>query len=258
MPDDNGGRGVPGSLRADRKHMFVRRPHLPKLPSLGIVTQLRSDFQIDEAVAFQAEAEFLERYRDSHATRLDIGLFEGPVLKEAVKPSFAGQPAQFGKLRRCEDLSRHLKRIVAHKDIFHVDTQGATSRDAYDDQTCGMRDVEAEIGRALALGINFRTSKGIGREHPCIGINGLIPRQHRANERARDQVSVPVLLEVKPLLLSPFVRIEQQPIFDGALTIDMIGCKPEMNLVWWQADQPRDYHAASGIPGVRRDAGLCQ
>src|SRR5206468_5104750 len=180
-----------------------------ELPVGHAVVEPRVEADVHGAVAADPEADAVERQRQPVAARLHISLLQGPVGEEAFAPVAADEAVQLRGLRAGEKRLGERQWFERTLAALDVDTDVDADYDGAGDETVGVRQVEAQAGRAGRL-YQFGTPASRGGEPQALGIAAGAFGEHAPHERACHQVLMPMSVEAKLPEPSALAGIEQR------------------------------------------------
>src|SRR5207302_4782559 len=178
------------------------------------------------------KAEFVEGQRQTHATRLNIGFLESPVLEESVLLLVRRRGGKYCNFLWRKIAISHLNRCLPRTEILDIHPQGPTLGYAYNDQAVRVRNIERQAFVSRLRIDNLGAPVGICCKDPLPGMDGYVARQYRPHQGSSNQVAAPIPHEIKPLLLPPFRSIEQFSIggVQERLGYFIEKSEPQMNL----------------------------
>src|SRR4029078_2471035 len=118
-------------------------------------------------------------------------------------------------------------------DALGADTLWPLARDAQHDEAARVRNVEGDPARNRVRVDDLRSAIRVFLEAPILRRHSSVSRQYRAHERSSDQVSMPVMSEVKASLFLSLL-LDQQPtiVREHALVCDLVAeGQPQLDLV---------------------------
>ena len=159
----------------------------------------------------ELEREIAERQRQAESARLDVRLFQRPVIEEHAPLFLVRQALQVGDFTRREKAARHVVRELA-VDVLDVDADLAADRHRARDQAVGMRNVEAQVRHAGRPIENLRAAVRVGDELPVRRRNRRVARQRGADQRAGQQEGAPIAIEHEPRHARVLVLRQQRAV----------------------------------------------
>src|SRR5262249_13180075 len=125
LADDHARRLRSDTLGTDCRQILRRRLKLPELPARWIIGQFGINRGPDCMIIRIVKAEFVERQGQTHATRLDIGFLESPVLEEPVLPLMRWREHKGCNFLRSEIAAGNIHWRFTRADVLDIHSQSS-------------------------------------------------------------------------------------------------------------------------------------